>query len=293
MVDAIGVGRPSHRGRRARRPVPDRRVPDRVGDVDEHERQRGDRHAGVASSSVVRCTPTTTSTRRSRRTTPCRRRSAWRCSPCSSTDTHPALEALGAALARPGRPHDRRREGRAHAPHGRHPGDDRTGGRRLGRAGASGRSPARRPTSTSLGELPLGGTAVGTGINVPAGVRRRGGRVARRRDRACRCAPTANPMVHQGGQGALGRGVRRAAGRRRGVDQGRQRHPPARQRTVGRARRAAPARAAGRLVDHAGQGQPGAVRVGQPGGGPGDGQRRHRRVRARRRASSSSTPTCR
>ena len=81
------VGRPSHRVGRARRAVPDRRVPDRVGDVDEHERQRGDRHAGVASSWVGRCTPTTTSTPRSRRTTPCRRRSAWRCRRAASATT--------------------------------------------------------------------------------------------------------------------------------------------------------------------------------------------------------------
>jgi fumarate hydratase class II len=41
-----------------------------------------------------------------------------------------------------------------------------------------------------LGELPLGGTAVGTGINAPAGF-------------ANAVRPATNPMVHQGGQGAL------------------------------------------------------------------------------------------
>ena len=76
MVDGDRRRGPAHRGRRARRLVPGRRLPDRVGHVDEHERQRGDRHAGVAGSSAGRCTPTTTSTPRSRRTTSCRRRSA-------------------------------------------------------------------------------------------------------------------------------------------------------------------------------------------------------------------------
>ncbi len=41
---------PPHRGRRARRLLPRRRLPDRVGHLDEHERQRGDRHAGVAAA---------------------------------------------------------------------------------------------------------------------------------------------------------------------------------------------------------------------------------------------------
>ena len=41
---------PPHRGRRARRPLPRRRLPDRIGHLDEHERQRGHRHAGVAAA---------------------------------------------------------------------------------------------------------------------------------------------------------------------------------------------------------------------------------------------------
>ena len=35
---------------RVRRPVPDRRVPDRLGHVDEHERQRGDRRRSPATA---------------------------------------------------------------------------------------------------------------------------------------------------------------------------------------------------------------------------------------------------
>ena len=54
-----------------------------------------------------------------------------------------------------------------------------------------------------LGELPIGGTAVGTGINAPAGfadavVRSIGG------ESGFALRTTPNPMVHQGGQGALG-----------------------------------------------------------------------------------------
>ena len=45
-----------HRRRRARRPVPDRRLPDRLGHVVEHERQRGDGRRSRARTS----TPTTT-----------------------------------------------------------------------------------------------------------------------------------------------------------------------------------------------------------------------------------------
>jgi fumarate hydratase class II len=53
-----------------------------------------------------------------------------------------------------------------------------------------------------LGELPLGGTAVGTGINAPAGFA-----TTVIADLASETGlplrPAANPMIHQGGQGAL------------------------------------------------------------------------------------------
>ena len=62
---------------RARRCVPGRRLPDRLRHVDEHERQRGHRPPRVGRSWAVRSTRTITSTRRSRRTTSSRRRSAW------------------------------------------------------------------------------------------------------------------------------------------------------------------------------------------------------------------------
>ena len=54
----------------------------------------------------------------------------------------------------------------------------------------------------ALGELPLGGTAVGTGINAPDGFA--GAVVASlESDTGFALRTTANPMVHQGGQGAL------------------------------------------------------------------------------------------
>ena len=69
------------RRRRTRRPVPGRRLPDRLGDLLEHERQRGDRR----TSPATRPTPTTTSTWASPPTTSSRRRSTWRRSARSPT----------------------------------------------------------------------------------------------------------------------------------------------------------------------------------------------------------------
>jgi fumarate hydratase class II len=54
----------------------------------------------------------------------------------------------------------------------------------------------------ALGELPLGGTAVGTGINAPPGFAAEiVASIAA--DTGFVLRPTANPMIHQGGQGAL------------------------------------------------------------------------------------------
>ena len=83
-----------------RRPLPDRRVPDRIGHLVEHEHERGDRHARRPSDSGGRCTRTTTSTRRSRRTTCSRRRSTSRRRASSSRDLLPALEHLAKELRR-------------------------------------------------------------------------------------------------------------------------------------------------------------------------------------------------
>jgi fumarate hydratase, class II len=70
-------------------------------------------------------------------------------------------------------------------------------------AGLLGRALARSISDlAALGELPLGGTAVGTGINAPDGF---AGQVIASiaAETEFDLRPTDNPMVHQGGQGAL------------------------------------------------------------------------------------------
>jgi fumarate hydratase, class II len=54
----------------------------------------------------------------------------------------------------------------------------------------------------ALGELPLGGTAVGTGINAPEGFAE-AAVAALAQETGFALRPSGNPMVHQGGQGAL------------------------------------------------------------------------------------------
>ena len=88
------------------RPVPDRRLPDRLGHVVEHEHERGARDARHRAPRRRRCTPTTTSTPRSRRTT-CSRPRCTSPSPARSSTTSSrrsttspsALEAKAEAVA--------------------------------------------------------------------------------------------------------------------------------------------------------------------------------------------------
>ena len=113
----------------------------------------------------------------------------------------PGRRRLDRRLRRPRRALRRRRQGRAHPPHGRHTGDARPGGGRLGRAVA--RALARSEADVdALGELPLGGTAVGTGINAPPEFAPTV-IAALAEETRLPLRPTPNPMVHQGGQGAL------------------------------------------------------------------------------------------
>ena len=125
---------------RARRPVPDRRLPDRLRHLVEHERQRGDRqarrrrgppqrprqHGPVLERRLPLGRPPG-GARRGRPTTCCRR---W-------TGSRAALERKADAVRR-------RRQGRPHPPDGRGPGHARPGVRRLRGAG-----PARRPSGSS------------------------------------------------------------------------------------------------------------------------------------------------
>ena len=157
------------RGRRraVRRPVPDRRLPDRVGHVEQHERQRGDRDARDRAS--ARRAPQRPRQRQpvvQRRVPdvdPRRRRRRRRQRP------HPRARAPGASRCEQGRGVRRRRQVGPHAPDGRDPGDARPGVRRLRRAGPVRRRAAAVDAPPRVAELPLGGTAVGTGINTPAG----------------------------------------------------------------------------------------------------------------------------
>ena len=119
-----------------------------------------------------------------------------------------------------------------------------------------------------VAELPLGGTAVGTGINAPAGF---AADVI-----ALIAAETGLPLTeardHFEAQGARD-GLVELSGALRTVavepEQDQQRHPVDGLRSPDRAHRAVPARPAAGLVDHARQGESGAVRGGLPGGGPG------------------------
>ena len=104
---------------------------------------------------------------------------------------------------------DRVRRGgqvRPHAPDGRHAGDARAGVRRLRRADRATASSGCRRRSPRVAELPLGGTAVGTGINTPPGFAaaviaelRRGHRAAAHRG--------ARPLRGAGRAGRAGRAV--------------------------------------------------------------------------------------
>ena len=170
--------RRSRRRRRARRPVPDRRLPDRLGHLVEHERERGDRGArgrGRARERrrqhgpvVERRLPVGRPSRRARgdrATTCCRRSSRSRAS----------LEAKAREFD------DVVKSGRTHwmdaVPV--------TLGQEFGGYAAQVREGHARVEATlgRLGKIPLGGTAVGTGLNTHpefAGARPR---AARRRHR--------------------------------------------------------------------------------------------------------------
>ena len=111
-----------------------------------------------------------------------------------------------------------------------------------------------------VAQIPLGGTATGTGLNTHPRVRGEGARAL--------CAPTTGlddprargPVRGAGQPRRAGRAVRRAEGDRGLADQDRQRPRADGLRPARRHRRAVPARAAEGLLDHARQGQPGAAR---------------------------------
>ena len=96
----------------------------------QHERQRGDRHAGRPSGSAARCTPTTTSTPRSRPTTCSRPRSTSPPAGCWPGGSARAGRA-GPGPGGQGRRVRGRREERPYAPDGRDAGHAGPGVRRV------------------------------------------------------------------------------------------------------------------------------------------------------------------
>ena len=156
-------------GRRghARRTVPRRRLPDRLGHVDEHEHERG---PGPPRERAARAGDPPE--RRGERVAVLERHVPLRHPPRRGTRDHRRPRAL-APPPRRGAPGEagRVRHGRevgSDPPHGRHAGDARPGVRRL-RGGRRARHRAARGLPRQVGELPLGGTAVGTGLNASRG----------------------------------------------------------------------------------------------------------------------------
>jgi fumarate hydratase class II len=130
-----------------------------------------------------------------------------------------------------------------------------------------------------LAELPLGGTAVGTGINTPPGF---SARVIEEVASATGLrSPRRATTSRRRERGRTGRGQRAAAHDRRQPQQDLQRPAVDGLRPARRARRDPAARPAARQLDHARQGEP-----GDPGGdahGVRAGHRQRRRHRLRRR----------
>ncbi len=141
-----------------------------------------------------------------------------------------------------------------------------------------------KATLPRLGELAIGGTAVGTGLNAPDDFDARGGRRARSSStglaelRVC-----ANSLRGTGRTRRAGRSIRRVAHHRGIADQDRQRHPVDGLGSADRPRRDSAARSAAGQLDHAGQGQSGYPRGDYAGRRAGDRQRRRDRVGWRQR----------
>ena len=193
------------RPRRLGRPVPDRRLPDRLGHVVEHERQRGASPRWRPSGSVAPVHPNDDVN-----------------APQSSNDLFPSAIHVAATQRRRQRPDPgARRTSRARSRRkasefatvvksGRTHLMDATPvtlGQEFGGYAAQVRYGVERLHAAlpRVGELPLGGTAVGTGINAPAGLRR---------PRSSReLARETGPAAHRGARPLRGAGRARRAGR--------------------------------------------------------------------------------
>ena len=140
-----------------------------------------------------------------------------------------------------------------------------------------------KATLPRLGELAIGGTAVGTGLNAPDGFGEKVVEVLVRADRARRIAHGGQLFRGAGRPRRAGRGIRRTAHDRGLADQDRQRHPVDGLGPADRSRRDSASGPAAGQLDHAGQGQPGDPRGGHAGGRAGGRQRRRDRVGWRER----------
>ena len=234
------------------------------GHVDEHERQRGSPPwASQALGRPVHPNDHVNASQSSNDVVPAAIRLAFIAA--LAQHTHPCPRTLVGAL-RDLSERTMGRQGRTHPPDGRHAGDGRPGGRRLGglARAALGRSVADLAT---LGELPLGGTAVGTGINAPGGFAGEVDRADRRRDGV--------RPAHDRTRWST-RVVRVPSPRHRAgcvVSPWPSRRSPTTSACSPAARRRASANCSSRSCRPARrscrQGQPGALRVGQPGSGCG------------------------
>mmetsp|Transcript_2835 Transcript_2835/g.9522 ORF Transcript_2835/g.9522 Transcript_2835/m.9522 type:complete len:490 (+) Transcript_2835:17-1486(+) len=273
-----GLGRRAgHRGRgrrgvarRPRRPLPARRLPDGVGHADEHERQRGRREPGHPAPRRRRRVEGPRAPERPREHGPELERRV------SDGDARRrGARARGAAPARARRARRRARgqgaclrqdhQDRPHALHGRDAAHARPGILRLRRAGQPRRGARpRRPAAAP--EARAGGHGRRHGPEHDAGLRRRRRGFDRRGD---------GLVVRDGREQVRGaRGPRR---RRRGPrlaehgrllpEQDRQRPAAPGLRAPLRLRRALAARERARVVDHARQGEPDAVRGREHGRG--------------------------
>ena len=273
---AAGEGRRDHRrGRRdrrrpPRRSVPDRRVPNRLGHKLEHEHQRGDRrHRRSGTASTVHPNDDVNMSQSSNDTFP----TATHIAATEAAVRHliPALEVLHESLA--GKARQWRtvvKSGRTHLMDAVPVtlGQEFSGYARQVEAGIE----RVKATLPRLGELAIGGTAVGTGLNAPDDFDERVVAVLNEQTGLAELRVCDKPFRGAGGARRAGRGVRRTAHHRRLADQDRQRHPVDGLGPADRSRRNPAARPAAGQLDHAGQGQPGAPRGRHAGGRAGDRQ---------------------
>ena len=255
-----GRRRPWRRGRLGRA-LPDRRLPDRLGHVEQHEHQRGHRHAWPPRRSgspgaperprerlavVQRRLPVGHPRRGHRRDRP-------RPDPGAASTSRPSLSRKADEFA------DGRQE-RPHPPDGRHPGHPRPGVRRLRRGGPlRGRAAARPPCPASASCRSAAPPSAPASTPRPGSPPRSSSGSPAELD-----LPLTEARDHfeaQSSRDGAGRGVRPAADHRRRPGEDRQRPALDGLRPAHRARRDLPARPAARQLDHAGQGEP-----GDPGG---------------------------